>query len=137
VRVSTVRLCFNSLLTDRSKRRETSSRDAAGEETRQITQGVTMAGKSVEKYVVMAQGKIDGKLKIWVAGVFNDVKQAKPWVALLALARKASDHETVASMDVHQPPATNGGHAADVKYSGSVIQYAPEASALSDDTELG
>lgn len=96
-----------------------------------------MAGKSVEKYVVMGQGRIDGKVRVWVASVHNSVKEAKPWVALLNLARKANDHETVAKMDVHQPVTTDNAPATDVKYSGSVIQYAPEVPGLSEDTTLG
>lgn len=96
-----------------------------------------MAGKSVEKYVVMAQGKIDGKTRVWVTGVFNSVKDAKPWVAVLNLARKAGDETMVAALDVHQPVSESGKPATDVKYSGSTIQYAPETAALSDDTELG
>jgi hypothetical protein len=96
-----------------------------------------MAGKSVEKYVVMAQGKIDGKTRVWVAAVHNSIKDAKPWVALLNLARKSGDHEAVAAMDQHQPATADGGPATDVKYSGSVIQYAPEVPGLSDDTTLG
>lgn len=95
-----------------------------------------MAGKSVDKYIIIAQGKIDGKVRVWVAAAFNDVKQAKPWVALLNLARRAGDHETVLAMDVHQPVSVDGKPAENVKYSGSAIQYAPEAAGLSDDAEL-
>lgn len=96
-----------------------------------------MAGKSVEKYVVMAQGKIDGKTRVWVAGVFNSIKEAKPWVALLNLARKVEDHATVAQMDRHQPVSETEKPATDVKYTGSVIQYSPEAAGLSDDALIG
>ncbi len=96
-----------------------------------------MAGKSVAKTVIMAQGKIDGKVQLWVAAVFVDLKTAQPWVALLNLARKAKDAETVASMDVHQPGVTEGKEATDVKYSGRTVQYTPAAGALSDDTLLG
>lgn len=96
-----------------------------------------MAGKSVEKYVVMAQGRIDGKAHVWIAAVFNSVKEAKPWVALLKLARAANDAATVKTMDVHAPEAPEGKELTAVKYSGSVIQYAPEAAGLDDDALLG
>ena len=96
-----------------------------------------MAGKSVEKYVVMATGKIENKTHVWVAAVFNSIKEAKPWVAILNLAHKAQDAETVASMDVHAPKTEDGKTPTGVKYSGSVVQYAPDAGGLSDDTTLG
>lgn len=96
-----------------------------------------MAGKSVDKFVVMATGKLEGKARVWVAAVFNDVRQAKPWVALLNLAHKAGDAETVASMDVHAPLGKDDIRPTEVKYSGAVVQYAPETTALVDDTTLG
>lgn len=96
-----------------------------------------MAGKSVEKFVVNAMGKVDGKTHVWTAAVFNSVKDAKPWVALLNLARKSGDAETIAAMDVHAPALAEGKELKDVKYSGATIQYAPEAAGLSDDATLG
>lgn len=96
-----------------------------------------MAGKSVDKFVVMASGKIDGKTHVWTAAVFNSVKDARPWVALLSLARKSADAETVAKMDVHAPEAPEGKSLTAVRYSGATIQYAPEAAGLSDDAVLG
>jgi hypothetical protein len=96
-----------------------------------------MAGKSIDKFVVIANGKIGGKTHVWNVAVFNGIKDAKPWVALLGLARKSGDAETVKAMDVHAPEAPEGSELKDVKYSGSVIQYGPEASGLSDDVALG
>jgi hypothetical protein len=96
-----------------------------------------MAGKSIDKFIVNAMGKIDGKTHVWTVAVFNSVKDAKPWVALLNLARKAGDVETVKAMDVHAPAVPEGKELKDVKYSGAVIQYGPEASGLSDDASLG
>jgi hypothetical protein len=96
-----------------------------------------MPGRSVEKFVVMATGKVEGKVKIWVAAVFPGVAQAKPWVALLNLAHKAADLETVKAMDVHAPIGADGKLPEGVKYTGSVIQYSPDVAALSDDTTLG
>lgn len=96
-----------------------------------------MAGKSVDKFVVMANGKVGGKTHIWTVAVFNSVKDAKPWVALLNLARKSGDAETVKAMDVHAPEIPDGQEIRDVKYTGATIQYAPEASGLSDDATLG
>lgn len=96
-----------------------------------------MAGKSIEKFVVMASGKVEGKTHLWTVAVFNSVKDAKPWVALLNLARKSADAETIAAMDVHAPAVPEGKELKDVKYSGAVIQYGPEAAGLSDDATLG
>jgi len=96
-----------------------------------------MAGKSVEKFVVTATGRIENKTHVWVAAVFNDLKTAKPWVAVLNLAHKAGDAETIASMDVHAPRTEDGKTPTNVKYAGAVVQYAPETGALGDDTTLG
>jgi hypothetical protein len=96
-----------------------------------------MAGKSVAKYVVLATGKVDGKAQMWVCATFPGIAQAKPWVALLNLARKSKDAETILAMDVHQPGIADHKVATDVKYSGLSVQYAPEASALSENAELG
>lgn len=96
-----------------------------------------MAGKSIDKFVVMASGKINGKTHVWTAAVFNDIKTAKPWVALVNLARRSADTETVKAMDVHAPEAPEGAELKDVKYSGATIQYAPEVQGLSDDATLG
>lgn len=96
-----------------------------------------MPGRSTHKYIVMASGKIGGKTHVWVAGVFTDLKQAKPWVALLNVARKANDVETVTSMDVHAPALKEGEELTGVKYTGVKVQYSPDAPGLSDDAELG
>lgn len=96
-----------------------------------------MAGKSIDKFVVNAIGKVDGKSHVWTVAVFNSIKDAKSWVALLNLARKSGDAETVKAMDVHAPVIPDGKELKDVKYSGATIQYAPEASGLSDDATLG
>jgi len=96
-----------------------------------------MAGKSVEKFIVTAVGKLDSKTHMWNVAVFNDIKTAKPWVALLNLAHKAGDLETVAAMDVHAPKTEDGKRPTGIKYSGATIQYAPEVGALADDTTLG
>ena len=96
-----------------------------------------MAGRSVEKYVVMGAGKVDGKTHLWTVAVFNSIKDAKPWVALLNLARKSGDVETIAAMDLHAPAVPEGKELKDVKYSGATIQYGPEAAGLSDDATLG
>lgn len=96
-----------------------------------------MAGKSIDKFVVNAMGKIENKTHVWTAAVFNSRKDATAWVALLNLARKAGDAETVKAMDVHAPEAPEGKELIGVKYSGATIQYAPEASGLSDDATLG
>lgn len=96
-----------------------------------------MAGKSIEKFVVTATGKLENKTHVWVAAVFNDLKTAKPWVALLNLAHKAGDAETIKAMDVHAPTTEDGKLPTGVKYAGAVVQYAPETTALSDDTTLG
>ena len=96
-----------------------------------------MAGKSIEKFVVNAIGKVDGKSHVWTVAVFNSMKDAKPWVALLSLARKSGDTETVATMDPHAPAVPEGKEITSVKYSGATIQYSPEATGLSDDATLG
>lgn len=96
-----------------------------------------MAGKSVDKYVVMAQGKMDGKTVVWIAATFNSVKEARPWVGFLNLARTAGDTTAIAKMDVHQPGIEEGKAATGVKYSGKTVQYAPEVQALDDDITLG
>lgn len=96
-----------------------------------------MAGKSVAKYVVLGQGRVDGKTQLWVAATFASIAQAKPWVALLNLAHKSGDTETVAAMDVHAPTGADGKAPNSVKYSGQKVQYNPEIQGLSDDTTLG
>lgn len=96
-----------------------------------------MPGRSVEKYVVTAIGKLDGRTHTWVAGVFTDLKTAKPWVALLNVAHRANDTETVAAMDVHAPTNAAGERPTAVKYAGAAIQYSPDVPGLSDDTTLG
>lgn len=96
-----------------------------------------MAGKSVAKYVVTATGKVDGKTQIWIAGVFASVVFAKPWVAILNLARKAGDVDTVKSMDVNAPLNADGSLPTGVAYKGASVQYNPQADGLSDDTTLG
>ena len=67
-----------------------------------------MAGKHVARYVVMAQGKIEGKTVQWVAGVFPGVAAAKPWVALTKLVRASGDNAAIAERDVHQPDIDKG-----------------------------
>jgi hypothetical protein len=96
-----------------------------------------MAGRSTEKFIVNAASKVDGKTHIWTVAVFNSVKDAKPWVALLNLARKSGDAETIKAMDIHAPELPEGKEHTAVKYTGAVIQYGPEATGLSDDATLG
>ena len=95
-----------------------------------------MPGKSTHKYVVTATGKLGTKSAFWIVGTFVDINQAKPWVALLNVARRANDEATVKAMDVHAPTGKDGESVTDVKYAGAKIQYAPEAPSLSDDAEL-
>jgi hypothetical protein len=121
----------------RSKRREASPDEVRLDETKHTPGVIKMAGKSTEKFVVNAIGTIDGKRHVWTAAIFNSVKDAKPWVALLNLARKAEDAETVKAMDPHAPEVPEGKTITNVKYSGATIQYAPEAAGLSDDATLG
>ena len=95
-----------------------------------------MPGRSTHKYVVSALGTVGSKRHVWIAGVFTDVKQAKPFVALLNVARKAGDEPTIKAMDVHAPTLEDGKQFDSVKYSGASIQYSPEAPGLSDEAEL-
>lgn len=96
-----------------------------------------MPGRSTHKYVVTGTGKLGGKSHFWIVGTFVDVNQAKPWVALLNVARRANDVDTVKAMDVHAPTSEPGDQLTNVKYAGLKVQYAPEAPGLSDDAELG
>jgi hypothetical protein len=96
-----------------------------------------MAGKSVAKYVVLGQGRVDGKAKMWVASTFASKALAAPWVALLNVAHKSGDAETVAKMDVHAPTSETGERPTAVRYSGISAQYNPDLGALSEDASLG
>ena len=96
-----------------------------------------MPGRSTEKYVVTATGKLAGKTRVWVAGVFPGKKEAIPFVALLNVSRKANDLETIAAMDPHAPTNDAKDVVTDVKYAGAAIQYSPAAPGLSEDAELG
>lgn len=96
-----------------------------------------MAGKSIAKYVVLGQGRVDGKARMWVASTFASKALAAPWVALLNVAHKSGDVETVAKMDVHAPLAENGDRPTAVKYSGISAQYNPDLGGLSEDATLG
>lgn len=96
-----------------------------------------MAGKSVDKYIVTATGKVDGKATLWVAAVFNSIKEAGPWVAMVKLHRAAGSVDNVKAMDAHQPGIDTGKLASDVKYRGAVIQYNPVVNGLDAEEELG
>lgn len=96
-----------------------------------------MPGRSTHKYVVNGIGKLGTKTHVWTAGVFVNQGEAKMWVALLNVARKANDVETVKAMDVHAPTNEAGDLVTDVKYSGLSVQYSPTAPGLSDDASLG
>lgn len=96
-----------------------------------------MAGKSIEKVLIMASGKVDGKAKQWVAAVFNDLQSAKPWVALAKLAYASGNADMVKQMDVHAPTTEAHPIATDVKFGATVVQYAPEAPGLDDDFTIG
>lgn len=96
-----------------------------------------MPGRSVEKFVVTATGKVAGKGTMWLVAVFPGVAQAKPYVALLRLAHAAKDHDTIKTLDPHAPYGENGDVPTDVKYTGRTIQYSPQTADLSDDTTLG
>jgi len=96
-----------------------------------------MAGKSVEKVLIYATGKVDGKAKQWVAACFNSLADAKPWVALAKLAYASGNADMVKAMDVHAPTTEAHPIATDVKYSAAVVQYAPDAPGLDDEMTLG
>jgi predicted naringenin-chalcone synthase len=96
-----------------------------------------MPGRSTEKAVIIATGKLAGKSRMWVAAVFADVKAATGWVGQLTVAHKTGDAEAVAKMDVHAPKDADGKAPTDVKYSGAVIQYSPDVPGLSPDALFG
>lgn len=96
-----------------------------------------MAGKSVEKYIVHGMGKLDGKVRTWIVGVFNSERDAKPWVSMLKFAHSAKAAELVAKMDVHAPTNDKGERPIEVKYTGSVAQYAPDAPDLDEAPKIG
>lgn len=93
--------------------------------------------KSVEKTILYATGKVDGKAKTWVVAIFNDLKQAKPYAAMLKLHYAARNTEPLKAMDPNAPLAGDGSHPSDVKLSASTAPYTPEVSGLDDDSVLG
>ena len=96
-----------------------------------------MAGRSVEKYILHGMGKLDGKVRTWIVGVFNNEKDAKPWLAMLKFAHSAKAADLVAKMDVHAPVNDKGERPTEVKYSSSVAQYNPDAPDLEEAPKVG
>lgn len=93
--------------------------------------------KSLEKTILHATGKVDGKAVRWVVAIFNDVKGAKPYAAMLKLHYGARNADALKSMDPNAPLASDGSHPTDVKLSASTAPYTPEISGLDDGDVLG
>lgn len=93
--------------------------------------------KSLEKTILHATGKVDGKGRAWIVAIFNDVKQAKPYAAMLKLHYGAKNTEQLKAMDPNAPLGTDGSHPTDVKLSASTAPYTPEVSGLDDNDVLG
>lgn len=93
--------------------------------------------KSLEKTILHATGKVDGKGRTWIVAIFNDVKQAKPYAAMLKLHYGAKNTDAIKAMDPNAPLATDGSHPTDVKLSASVAPYTPELSGLDESDVLG
>lgn len=93
--------------------------------------------RSLEKTVLHALGKVDGKSRTWVVGVFNDVKTAKPFAAMLKFHYSAKNTDALKAMDPTAPLATDGTHPTDVKFSASIAPYAPEIAGLDDSDVIG
>lgn len=93
--------------------------------------------KSLEKTILHATGKVDGKFKSWIVAIFNDVKGAKPYAAMLKLHYAARNADQLKAMDPNAPLAGDGSHPTDVKLSASTAPYTPEVSGLDDNDVLG
>lgn len=92
-----------------------------------------MPGKSVEKTLVHAQGKVDGKLRQWIVGCFASEKMANDFVAILRMAYTHTIKDTITKMDVHAPKGEKGELPTEVKFQKGTIQYNPSAPAFDEE----
>jgi len=93
--------------------------------------------KSLEKTILHAAGKVDGKAKMWIVAVFNDRKAAQPFAAMLKVHHASGNVDAVRKMDPSVPVSADGKLPVDVKFSASQAPYSPEVADLDDADILG
>ena len=93
--------------------------------------------KSLEKTILHATGNVDGKPVTWIVAVFNDVKQAKPYAAMLRMHYTAKNTVAITGMDPNAPLDKANKHATDVKFRASQAPYTPEITGLDESDVLG
>lgn len=91
----------------------------------------------VYREIVQAIGKVDGKTHTWIVGVFSDAARAISHAALLKMAYKVGDADTIKKMDPHSPAKDAKAPATDVKFSKTTVQYNPTPPALDEAAALG
>lgn len=93
--------------------------------------------KSLEKVILHATATLDGKTVTWIVAVFNDIKQAKPFAAMLKMHYAAKNSDAVAQMDPNAPTDKAGQHATEVKFRASRAPYTPDVAGLDESDVLG
>jgi len=83
-------------------------------------------GASVEKSILFAVGKVDGKVARWPVAAFVDLNALKPYAAALKAAYDGKDAVRVKELDTMSPAKTEGVIATDVKLTAQVIPYNPQ-----------
>lgn len=93
--------------------------------------------KSLEKVILHATATLDGKPVTWIVAVFNDLRQAKPFAAMLKMHYAAKNGDAVALMDPNAPVNKAGERATEVKFRASHAPYTPEVAGLDESDVLG
>ena len=94
------------------------------------------ANGPVNREILHATAKLDGKVVRWIVGVFPNEKDLRAFAAHLNVASKGGLTDIVMAMDIHAPALKDGQSLTDVKLSRQTVQYNPQAPALDDDAAL-
>lgn len=90
----------------------------------------------VNREILHATAKLDGKVVRWIVGVFPNENALKSFAAMLRLAYQTGLETHVKAMDVHAPALKDGQALTEVKLSRQTVQYNPQAPGLDDDAAL-
>ena len=89
---------------------------------------VARKAEVVYREVLHAAGKLDGKAHKWIVSVFANEARLRSHHALLNMAYKGGDAETIKKLDPNSPASRTGGTVTEVKFSKETVPYNLEAS---------
>lgn len=90
----------------------------------------------VERHILHASAKLDGKPVRWIVGVFANEGLLRHFAALLKLAYTHGDAVSIKAMDKHAPVLKDGQTLTEVKFNKQAVQYNPTAPALEGEDSL-